>query len=692
MRADELIEASLGEPSASIPQDLAPGSGRVRELQEGFAKAIGHIHVLSCYELRETPTLVKTDRGTYQREGPEKLMVTRDSACLHWSDTFETKIPLDHNHSQIAKLATTGENDKSYQDVVGHLRRLVKEALEQIPIRFLTANISRSINKSRALVKFLREELIMKPSGISSDHEKSITAVVSRIEEIQGVLSDDNLRKAFFGGRTSRDYVTHFDSKTEELEGCFLQFEPMAIQSSILYQKHHSQGGGSNKKGLVPNVSLFEPQQVSSVLSHAIRVVDFLMRMLSITMLGLPSLIDSKQPGTLSEDTSLARIAAMQALVRSPSVQPLLPLDGTLDDFEPPQQGLHVGVFKTSTSSPRHVLVEYKQYAALRDGRVVQDLYDKSHVKSTKLRAQELASLLQSLALSGSNSTAQNTPWGHSRAFDATTYTLPCLGYLDLESRGCLAFIFQLPVEFIDKDSGKLKPTVRTLKCAIEEKQDTDTAIKGLELEHKFKLAFHVCSTVTNLQSSGWLHKSIRSDNILLFPHLDADGQTLLESTSRLQTSLGGRRYEMCLKGFEFSRETVGKSDPFESTGEENLYLHPERQDDPSRQFTMEYDLYALGLVLFEIGTGKTLEKWASHLRQKENEEGTEFPAEKYRQLFMKQARKRLPALMGSRYANAVLRCIEGTFGVDRDGKQQTSLALAFQQEVMEEVAQGTML
>lgn len=55
--------------------------------------------------------------------------------------------------------------------------------------------------------------------------------------------------------------------------------------------------------------------------------------------------------------------------------------------------------------------------------------------------------------------------------------------------------------------------------------------------------------------------------------------------------------------GFEFSRpETYFSNGQSDACPRRDVYRHPDRQQDPSTVFTKIHDIYALGVVLLEIG------------------------------------------------------------------------------------------
>ena len=178
------------------------------------------------------------------------------------------------------------------------------------------------------------------------------------------------------------------------------------------------------------------------------------------------------------------------------------------------------------------------------------------------------------------------------------TFEVPrAVGYVDDPERFCWWLVFNFPSE----------PTAPQLAPSPLSQQPL-TLLRLLQsvfkshpaLEKRFAIAADICTTLHQLFSSSWMHKSIRSDNIL-FP--ESSGPT--PPRARLTSLL------VC--GFEYSRletevETIDRS----RTGKPvsvAMYRHPNYQGEAAQGYRVQYDVYSLGLVLLEIGL------WASLFR-----------------------------------------------------------------------------
>jgi hypothetical protein len=222
-----------------------------------------------------------------------------------------------------------------------------------------------------------------------------------------------------------------------------------------------------------------------------------------------------------------------------------------------------------------------------------------------------------------------------------------------------LAFIFDLPPG--------LAPEPITLLEAIEDKDGTE---RRPTLGERFKMARSLAETLFQFHSVGWLHKSIRSENVLLF----RDQQT--------QTIIYPHPY---LVGFEFSRD-VTDSSTVERDGllERNIYRHPDRQgppeDAPGNRFSVLHDIYALGVVLLEVGLWRPVmgyEEWRDC-----------GGADERKRMLEEHAVERLPHYMGTGYTDAVLACLKGEIADEVRGEpsndvEREKVLLAFWEKVV---------
>ncbi|KAI1413516.1 prion-inhibition and propagation-domain-containing protein [Hypoxylon sp. FL1857] len=125
---------------------------------------------------------------------------------------------------------------------------------------------------------------------------------------------------------------------------------------------------------------------------------------------------------------------------------------------------------------------------------------------------------------------------------------------------------------------------------------DLFSARDGIEppsLTDRVTLALCIARLVQNFHRAGWLHKNLRSQNILFFPR--EDGSISLE--------------EPFLAGFAFSRlgsPTEISEQPSQDT-QLDIYRHPQALGEPTTSFNATMDVYSLGTMLLEIAEWRAL-------------------------------------------------------------------------------------
>lgn len=131
--------------------------------------------------------------------------------------------------------------------------------------------------------------------------------------------------------------------------------------------------------------------------------------------------------------------------------------------------------------------------------------------------------------------------------------------------------------------------------------------------------------------------------------------------------------------GFNFSRpESFFSAGPANFLQKENIYRHPERQGEPEKMFSKIHDIYALGVVLLEIGL------WEPAITLEKN--GFEYARDGYaiQSQLIKQAERRLESRVGRKYRDAVIKCLKGSFDVVDDNKEDLKLQQAFRTQVVD--------
>ena len=172
-----------------------------------------------------------------------------------------------------------------------------------------------------------------------------------------------------------------------------------------------------------------------------------------------------------------------------------------------------------------------------------------------------------------------------------------------------------------------------------------------------YRIAQSVSRALLYMHLAGWLHKGIRSDNILFFAETD-----------------GSFYYDKpFIVGFEYSREasalaqTEGVTDDFEL----NLYRHPDVQGLPTAaqattsssntnriSFDYVHDQYSLGVVLLELGLRKSIKDIQLEASQNSGYVG-HVPTE-FRDYILQHEIPKLASRMGKGYREATTLCLTG--------------------------------
>lgn len=225
---------------------------------------------------------------------------------------------------------------------------------------------------------------------------------------------------------------------------------------------------------------------------------------------------------------------------------------------------------------------------------------------------------------------------------------LKCAGYFDDVSNSRCGFVFLLPGPDTDQF------------VSLKEFLDSPSAENLPTLEQRYQLAYGIGLSVALLHPIGWLHKSIRSHNIML--HVTR-GETLWS-----------RPY---LVGFEYARqnEPDQSSEKPEQSVRFNLYRHPLAAGDPNERFKNLYDLYSCGIVFLEIGCWRSARKWP---RVSDNPQGF------LDQTVMPRIRQKLAHWMGIHLQQAILRCVDGSLDVEQD------VTVAFYIQIVETLSRLT--
>ena len=192
-------------------------------------------------------------------------------------------------------------------------------------------------------------------------------------------------------------------------------------------------------------------------------------------------------------------------------------------------------------------------------------------------------------------------------------------------------------VSHLPKDANPLKQPV-SLHSLLEKTPEEVTTFKRPSLEQRLLLAQQLASSVYSFGLVRWFHKDFNCRNVVFFQDSSPAASIMLDSPF--------------ITGFSISRPDDIKQKSLNKDLEARaVYLHPDlRATDPEKRprYHRKYEVYSLGLLLYEIGIWKPIERVMKITLQP-----TEFKEKAIHRCI-----KDLPFFVGTRYCDVVLRCL----------------------------------
>ncbi|KAF2115015.1 prion-inhibition and propagation-domain-containing protein [Lophiotrema nucula] len=230
---------------------------------------------------------------------------------------------------------------------------------------------------------------------------------------------------------------------------------------------------------------------------------------------------------------------------------------------------------RVARAQPLRTLAQYDGRTVLLEWKNVADMADPTISK----RVNEVAALLQDLG-----------PMFHS---------LQCRGFVSDFVDKRYGYIFDLPEE-LDNSSQAVKPKqpgltalglhpeLRSLRQALDE-----VGVPSLNL--RLSLAVTLLENLLNLHTSGWLHKELRSDNVILIRDTNTPRENVTEELAS---------FSIYVAGYVYSRvDSPGEmTEPLRSELEADLYRHPSLLSDSRQSYRKSLDIFSVGCTLLEIG------------------------------------------------------------------------------------------
>ena len=238
--------------------------------------------------------------------------------------------------------------------------------------------------------------------------------------------------------------------------------------------------------------------------------------------------------------------------------------------------------------------------------------------------------------------------------------TLSFKGYIDQSEKKRYAFIFAFPDQ-----------VHRSTPTSLHSIISTSSVTAQLSLPDRFRMAQAITKTLAAFHSAKWVHKSIRSQSIILFSKLENEKLTMVKSPY--------------LANFEYALHEKGETarTPIDDL-EISLYCHPDRNP-PKQDFSRIHDIYALGIVLLEIGLWHTASSIYNQYRTRMTDAAKAQPltSTQTKKLFIDAAQNRLSHHMGPAYMEAVLACLRDDLAED---VEEADFPLIFQDKVVDKL------
>ncbi|KAI9706289.1 MAG: hypothetical protein M1820_004864 [Bogoriella megaspora] len=166
----------------------------------------------------------------------------------------------------------------------------------------------------------------------------------------------------------------------------------------------------------------------------------------------------------------------------------------------------------------------------------------------------------------------------------------------------------------------------------------------------KFSIARELAKSVNYVHVFGFVHKNVRPETILTFRDSEANASSTF------------------LIGFNNFRKEDGQTYlRGDEDWEKNLYRHPSRQGNtPEAEYSMQHDIYSLGVCLLEIGLWASFVEYDDQGRHPQCSTALELPSESaelgspaaLKDHLLAFARTRLPHQMGRKFTKVVETCL----------------------------------
>ncbi|KAL8962607.1 MAG: hypothetical protein Q9193_001008 [Seirophora villosa] len=246
---------------------------------------------------------------------------------------------------------------------------------------------------------------------------------------------------------------------------------------------------------------------------------------------------------------------------------------------------------------------------------------------------------------------------------------LHCIGYLD-QSSTVTGYAFKVPQGVTPGQ----KPVTLHQLLANPSMKSSDVP----DLGDRFELAKVLANTVFEILNIGWLHKNIQPKNVLFWP----------KKGTRDNWDLS----KPYLVGFDISRpnQPGEMSEKPLADPDDDIYRHPDYRAAHSRPFLPSFDMYSLGILLFEIGTWRNVGYQGARRPSRPHLETHKSDPHFIEKIVMDGPVMDLKRHMGAKYRDAVMACLGQEFDAiwesERTFENREERLKFFQAEVQKKV------
>lgn len=180
----------------------------------------------------------------------------------------------------------------------------------------------------------------------------------------------------------------------------------------------------------------------------------------------------------------------------------------------------------------------------------------------------------------------------------------------------------------------------------------------------RIQLAKRLARTVLSVHSANFVHKNFRPETIIVFDHRNN------KNINEIGVPF--------LVGFQKVRAAGGYTALMgDNAWEQDIYRHPTRQGHhPEEIYTMQHDIYSLGVCLLEIALWKSFVSWDASgrypLMTPESEQLLKgnTAAVDTKDKLVKMAREVIPKRLGTRYTEVTISCLKCLDHEDGDNSE----------------------